>query len=121
MRRPDPEASTRNSPLHRIRRNNSIGSVDPVGRLRQPDSGWERPGRGEIGDDPPPRQGAVMECMVLIYRDETEAPEYGSPEWEQMMSGFLAFNQRLIDGGHWIAGGGLQTTPSATTVRLATG
>jgi hypothetical protein len=38
-----------------------------------------------------------------------------------MMSGFLAFNQRLIDGGHWIAGGGLQTTPSATTVRLATG
>lgn len=62
-----------------------------------------------------------MEYMVLIYRDETNAPEYGSPEWEQMMSGFLAFNQRLIDGGHWITGGGLQTTPSATTVRLTAG
>src|SRR6476469_188326 len=60
-----------------------------------------------------------MEYMVLIYRDETDAPEYGSPEWEQMMAGFLAFNQRLIDGGHWITGGGLQTTPSATTVRLS--
>lgn len=62
-----------------------------------------------------------MEYMVLIYRDETQAPEYGSPEWEQMMAGFLAFNQRLIDEGHWIAGGGLQTTASATTVRLARG
>jgi hypothetical protein len=62
-----------------------------------------------------------MEYVVLIYRDETDAPEYGSPEWEQMMAGFLAFNQRLIDGGHWITGGGLQTTPSATTVRLSTG
>lgn len=62
-----------------------------------------------------------MEYMVLIYRDETDAPEYGSSEWEQMMAGFLAFNQRLIDGGHWIAGGGLQTTTSATTVRLAQG
>jgi hypothetical protein len=39
-----------------------------------------------------------MEYMVLIYRDEAFAPEYGSPEWEQMMAGFLAFNQRLIDG-----------------------
>lgn len=62
-----------------------------------------------------------MEYMVLIYRDETDAPEYGSPAWEQMMAGFLAFNQRLIDGGHWITGGGLQTTQSATTVRLAAG
>lgn len=62
-----------------------------------------------------------MEYMVLIYRDEADAPEYGSAEWETMMAGFLAFNQRLIDGGHWIAGGGLQTTTSATTVRLAAG
>jgi hypothetical protein len=62
-----------------------------------------------------------MEYMVLIYRDETEAPQFGSPEWEQMMAGFLTFNQRLIDGGHWIDGGGLQTTPSATTVRLSAG
>jgi hypothetical protein len=51
-----------------------------------------------------------MEYMVLIYRDETEAPQFGSPEWEQMMAGFLTFNQRLIDGGHW-----------ATTVRLSAG
>ena len=62
-----------------------------------------------------------MEYMVLIYRDEADAPEYGSSAWEQMMAGFLAFNQRLIDGGHWIAGGGLHTTASATTVRLTRG
>ena len=62
-----------------------------------------------------------MEYMVLIYRDEADAPEYGSSAWEQLMAGFLAFNQRLIDGGHWIAGGGLHTTASATTVRLTRG
>ncbi len=62
-----------------------------------------------------------MEYMVLIYRDEANAPEYGSADWEAMMAGFLAFNQRLIDGGHYIAGGGLRTSDTATSVQLSGG
>jgi hypothetical protein len=34
-----------------------------------------------------------------------------------MMAGWFAYNQRLIDGGHWISGANLQPTPTATTVQ----
>ncbi|MBM9469499.1 YciI family protein [Nakamurella leprariae] len=59
-----------------------------------------------------------MDYMILIYRDEADAPEPGSPEHGQMLAGWLAFNQRLIDGGHWITGGALALSDTATTVRL---
>jgi hypothetical protein len=59
-----------------------------------------------------------MDYMILIYRDESEAPEPGSPEHQQMLAGWLEFNQRLIEGGHWVAGGALQLSDTATTVRL---
>jgi hypothetical protein len=61
-----------------------------------------------------------MEYMVLIYGEHpgAEQPEPGSAEFDRMMAGWLAFNQRLIDGGHWIAGGALQPSRTATTVRL---
>jgi hypothetical protein len=58
-----------------------------------------------------------MEYMILINADENyEAPAPGTPEFEQMMNPWLAYNQRLIDGGHWIAGANLQPTPTATTI-----
>ncbi|MTD15753.1 hypothetical protein GIS00_17605 [Nakamurella sp. YIM 132087] len=62
-----------------------------------------------------------MEYMILIYREETDAPEPGTPEHGQMMAGWLAFNQQLIDSGHWVTGGGLQLSTSATTVRRSGG
>jgi len=63
-----------------------------------------------------------MEYMILIHADETvEAPGPGSPGFEEMMAGWMAFNQRLIDGGHWIAGANLQPTLTSTTVRRAFG
>jgi hypothetical protein len=58
-----------------------------------------------------------MDYMILIHTDETAVPAPGSPEFEQMMGSWLAYNQRLIDGGHWIAGANLQPTSTATTVR----
>jgi hypothetical protein len=63
-----------------------------------------------------------MEYMILIHSDQDAsmaAP--GSPEFEAHMADWFAFNQRLIDGGHWIAGGSLQPTATATTVRKAAG
>jgi hypothetical protein len=58
-----------------------------------------------------------MEYMILINADENyEAPAPGTPEFEAMMAPWMAFNQRLIDGGHWIAGASLQPTVTATTV-----
>ncbi len=59
-----------------------------------------------------------MEYMILIHSDENSAtPTPGTAEFEQMMAGWMAYNQRLIDGGHWIAAANLQPTGTATTVR----
>jgi hypothetical protein len=58
-----------------------------------------------------------MEYMILIHSDENyEAPAPGTPAFEAMMAPWMAFNQRLIDDGHWIASANLQPTPTATTV-----
>lgn len=59
-----------------------------------------------------------MEYMILLNSDENfDAPEPGSPAFEAMMAEWFAYNQRLIEGGHWIAGASLQPTATATTVR----
>lgn len=56
--------------------------------------------------------------MILLHSDENgAAPAPGEPGFDEMMAGWFAFNQRLIDGGHWIAGASLQPTPTATTVK----
>jgi hypothetical protein len=58
-----------------------------------------------------------MEYMILINADETvPTPAPGTPEFERHMGPWLAFNQRLIDGGHWIASASLQPTMTATTI-----
>jgi hypothetical protein len=59
--------------------------------------------------------------MILIYSPPFEAPAAGTPEFEQMMSGWMAYNQTLIDGGHWISAANLTPTSTATTVRKAFG
>ena len=63
-----------------------------------------------------------MEYMILIHSDETfEAPAPGTPEFEAIMGEWFAYNQRLIDGGHWIAGANLMPTATATTVHRTMG
>ena len=58
-----------------------------------------------------------MEYMILIHGDETLVPRQGEPGAGEMLQKFLAYNQILIDGGHWISGGSLQPTSTATTLR----
>lgn len=63
-----------------------------------------------------------MDYMLLIHSDETvELPAPGTPGFEAMMGAWFAYNQQLIDGGHWIAGANLTPTSTATTVRLGGG
>ncbi len=59
-----------------------------------------------------------MEYMILSHSDETQRPDFapGSPEFESMMSAWMAYNQMLIDGGHYVAGAGLAPTATATTL-----
>lgn len=63
-----------------------------------------------------------MEYMLIINSSEhADAPAPGNPAFDEMMGAWFAFNQRLIDGGHWIAGASLQPTVTATTVRKSVG
>ena len=63
-----------------------------------------------------------MDYMILIHSDENyEAPAPGSPEFDEMMGEWMAYNQKLIDGGHWISAANLQPTVTATIVRKSFG
>ena len=63
-----------------------------------------------------------MEYMILIHSDENyPAPAPGAPGFDEMMAGWLAYNQQLIDGGHWIAAANLQPTLTATTIHKSFG
>jgi hypothetical protein len=58
-----------------------------------------------------------MDYMVTLYSDENfEMPSPGTPEFEGFMGEWMAYNQRLIDGGHWISAASLQPTVTATTI-----
>ena len=59
-----------------------------------------------------------MEYMILLHSDETQTPDFapGTPEFESMMSEWMAYNQMLIDGGHYVAGAGLGPSATATTL-----
>lgn len=63
-----------------------------------------------------------MEYMILIHSDESyEVPGPGEPGFDEMMAEWYAYNQRLIEGGHWVAGASLQPTVTATIVRKQPG
>jgi hypothetical protein len=59
-----------------------------------------------------------MDYMITLYSDETlPMPEPGTPEFGEFMGAWMAYNQTLIDGGHWIAASNLMPTMTATTLR----
>ena len=63
-----------------------------------------------------------MEFMILIHGDESSprlAP--GDPGFDEFMGSWFAYNQMLIEGGHWVSGANLAPTSSATTLRLTPG
>jgi hypothetical protein len=62
-----------------------------------------------------------MDYMISLYSDENiPMPEPGTPEFGEFMGAWMAYNQTLIDGGHWIAASNLMPTMTATTIRKAT-
>ena len=63
-----------------------------------------------------------MEYMILNFVEETtDGPAPGEPGFEEMMGRWMAYNQRLIDGGHWVSGASLAPSMTATTVTKGAG
>ncbi len=56
-----------------------------------------------------------MKYMLLIYNDPTREPAYGTPEFDEMMSGFFAANEQMRADGVLCEGEGLQGIETATS------
>ena len=62
-----------------------------------------------------------MQYLLLLYGNDANGPEYGSPEFGQMMAGYQAFNDRLdADGINW-SGDALQGVETATSITRMSG
>ncbi len=63
-----------------------------------------------------------MEYMILIHSDENfEMPADGATGVGATMEEWMAYNQMLIDGGHWVSGASLMPTATATTLQKTLG
>jgi hypothetical protein len=62
-----------------------------------------------------------MQYMLLIYNDPAKEPAYGSPEFQEMMAGFFAANEKMKEDGVLRSGEGLQGVETATSLRIKSG
>jgi hypothetical protein len=62
-----------------------------------------------------------MKYMLLIYNDPSREPAYGTPEFQAMMGGYFALNERMKSDGVLRGGEGLQGVETATSLRLKAG
>ena len=58
-----------------------------------------------------------MKYMLLIYSDPLREPTYGTPEFEAMMGGYFALNEKMKTDGVMRGGEGMKGVTSATSVR----
>ena len=62
-----------------------------------------------------------MQYMILIYSDPALEPAYGTPEFDQMMGGFFAANDRMKADGVLRHGEALKGVETATSLRIRGG
>lgn len=62
-----------------------------------------------------------MQYMLLMYNEPAKEPAYGTPEFEEMMAGFFAVNERMKADGVLRSGDGLQGVETATSLRIKSG
>ena len=68
--------------------------------------------------DHPPRKGNLMQYLLLIYQNEAEMKSAADGT---MMADYVTFTQDIIRNGNFKAGDALQSTTTATTVRVREG
>jgi hypothetical protein len=85
-----------------------VGLVDPAatrstdGRQRMPTTGAQ-----------------AMQYLLLIYQNEVDAAKAG--DRTAVINEYRAFTESIIQGGQFKGGNGLQSTATATTVRMRDG
>jgi len=59
--------------------------------------------------------------MLLIYNNQELQPTYGTAEFEAMMAGFFAANEKMVADGVLVDGESLKEPETATSVRVKAG
>jgi hypothetical protein len=62
-----------------------------------------------------------MKYMLLLYNNPALEPAYGTAEFEKMMGGFFAVNERMKADGVLHGGEGLQGVETATSLKVRGG
>ncbi len=62
-----------------------------------------------------------MQYMFLIYSAEGSGPQQGTPEFQEMMNGYMSFTTGVRDAGIFDSGAPLEGVDTATTVRVRDG
>lgn len=62
-----------------------------------------------------------MQYMLLIYAAENAGPDYGTPEFGELLNSYAAFSQEVEEAGVLVAGEALQDTHTATSVKVRNG
>jgi hypothetical protein len=62
-----------------------------------------------------------MQYMLLIYNNPALEPTYGTPEFDAMMGGFFALNERMKADGVLRGGEGLKGIETATSLKIRNG
>jgi hypothetical protein len=59
-----------------------------------------------------------MKFMILIYNDASREPAYGTPDFDAMMGGFFAANDRMRADGVLVDGESLGGIDTARSLRI---
>lgn len=62
-----------------------------------------------------------MKYLLMLYTDPAVEPAYGSPEFGAYMDGFFSASKRMAAEGAFIAGEGLRSVQTATSLRIRGG
>ena len=62
-----------------------------------------------------------MKYMLLIYNEPDAAPAAGTPEAAQQHQHWISYSEELAGSGKLVAGDALESTDTATTVRVRAG
>lgn len=62
-----------------------------------------------------------MKYMLLLYAAPDKEPQYGTPEFEEMMAAFVATDEAYKNDGVLVGGEGLQGIETATSLRVKSG
>jgi hypothetical protein len=62
-----------------------------------------------------------MQYLLLIYQNEAEMTGWPAEKRQRLLSEYVEYSRSIVQSGHFKAGDGLQSTPTATTIRVRDG